>query len=166
MRANGNPWLKLARATVASFRTRQPVQPTTEATGTTLDAESIWEDSSGVCEKLCFDVNDLVPAKLLGHGTFGRVYLCALPHGTSQVKAAGETVRALAVKVVPRECRPVEDTDMEVRILHRLKGNPQIVQLLVACRSPFHDTLVFPAYDGTLHDMLQRGEIRTQVMSK
>ena len=55
---------------------------------------------------------------------------------------------------------------MEVRILQRLQGNPQIVQLLVACRSPFHDTLVFPAYDGTLHDMLLRGEIKRPVISK
>ena len=55
---------------------------------------------------------------------------------------------------------------MEVRILQRLQGKPQIVQLLVACRSPFHDTLVFPAYDGTLHDMLLRGEIKRQVVSK
>ena len=111
-------------------------------------------------------MGDLAPAKVLGHGTFGRVYLCTLPSGAKVIEAAVATVQFLAVKVVPRECRPVEGAYMEVRILQRLQGNPQIVQLIVACRSPFHDTLVFPAYDGTLHDMLLRGEIKRPVISK
>ena len=102
--------------------------------GDSVGFEWIREKSSGACENLGCNVGDLGPAKLFGHGTFDRVYLFALPRGTKLVEAAGATVQSLAVKVAPRECRPVEDTDMEVRILHRLKGNPHIVQLLVACR--------------------------------
>ena len=184
--ARGAFWLELARSVICKFQ-KCPTETKTEATGAaqkteatgaaqkteatgaaqkTLVSEALWENPWGTREKVGFIVGDLAPAKVLGHGTFGRVYLCTLPSGATVIEAAGATVQSLAVKIVPRECRPVEGTDMEVRILQRLQGNPEIVQLIVACRSPFHDTLVFPAYDGTLHDMFLRGEIKRPVISK
>ena len=90
---------------------------------------------------------EFLPDSLLGYGTYGHVYSCALSTSSTLAAIGAERV---AVKCIPKRFEGSEPGKDEARVLHRLAGCDTIVRLHAHRESPFDVRLIFPLYDCNL----------------
>ena len=92
-----------------------------------------------------------IPEAVLGSGTFGAVYVCAVSDASN---IAGLPPRVV-VKQLLRECADPEPVIKEVAVLERLRHAGKCVQLLAAFSSPFSHGLVYELFDTNLRHYYQ-----------
>ena len=143
----GNPGKAEEAVPPVALLAAPAVDEVAPSAGAIAYSEQEHEIEASGAPKICeAGMEKLMPEKVLGPGTFGVVYVCAVSDASSM---AGLPPR-VAVKQLLRHCQDPEPAIHEITVLERLRGASNCLQLLAAFSSPFSHGLVFERFDTHL----------------
>jgi serine/threonine protein kinase len=82
---------------------------------------------------------------VLGEGTFGTVFKCRLPQSLQHAQRSGDNEEYVAIKRIGGSRHT--DIIKELDILHTLRGNTNVVELLSCTVTAETALLVFPLFE-------------------